>query len=125
MIAEAQQTLDQLLSAWHQWAQGYQHVGGINSSPMFRSAKSSRGWDTVDEIVSHEIDGDQMKAIDFHVMQLCDVYRTALQLQARNLATGRNVWNSARIPTDIHQRAEILSSARHGLTVRLRNAGIL
>jgi hypothetical protein len=92
---------------------------------MFRNAKTSRGWDTVDEIVNAEIDGDQMKAVDFNVMQLCDVYRTALQINARNLATGRSVWTSVRLPAKPEERAAILSEARTGLTVRLRDAGIL
>jgi hypothetical protein len=125
MNNDAHQILDDILSAWHRWAQGYQHVGGVSSSPMFRNAKTSRGWDTVDEIVNAEIDGDQMKAVDFHVMQLCDVYRTALQINARNLATGRSVWTSVRLPAKPEERAVILSEARTGLTVRLRDAGIL
>ena len=120
-----QDTLNSLLESWHRWAQGYQHCAGINSSPMFRNSKTSRGWDTVDDIVSHEIDSGQMAAIDFHVMQLCDVYRTALQIQARNLCTGKNVWISARLPNDLETRAQILGLARTGLIVRLRDAGIL
>ena len=125
MNNDAHQILDDILGAWHRWATGYQHVGGVSSSPMFRNAKTSRGWDTVDEIVNAEIDGDQMKAVDFHVMQLCDVYRTALQINARNLATGRSVWTSVRLPSKPEERAAILSEARTGLTVRLRDAGIL
>jgi hypothetical protein len=119
------QTLDELLSRWHQWATGYKHVGGVSSSPMFRNAKSSRGWDTVDEIVGAEIDGDQMDAVDFHVMQLSEIYRTALQIQARNLCTGRSVWTSARLPNDLETRAQLLGLARVALITRLQSAGIL
>lgn len=125
MKNDAHQILDDILSSWHRWAQGYKHVGGVSSSPMFRNAKTSRGWDTVNEIVNAEIDGDQMKSVDFHVMQLCDVYRTAIQINARNLATGRSTWNSARLPSNPEERAAILSLARTKLTARLHDAGIL
>ena len=120
-----QDTLNSLLESWHRWAQGYQHCAGINSSPMFRNSKTSRGWDTVDDIVSHEIDAGQMAAIDFHVMQLCDVYRTAIAICARNLFTGRSVWTSARLPENLEDRAKIVGEARSALAVRLREAGVM
>lgn len=125
MKDESNEILNDYLCSWHRWAVGYQHVGGINTSPMFREVKNGRQWDTVDEIIDSDIENSRMEALDAIIMALCDVYRTSLQIQARNLHTGRSVWTSARLPTDIEQRAQILADARFALTARLRDAGIL
>lgn len=117
--------IDDLLCSWHRWAKGYQHVGGINTSPMFREVKAGRAWDTVDQIIDADIEHSRMDALDHIIMALCDVYRTALQIQAMNLYTGRSVWSSARLPADAEARAQILADARTALILRLRDAGIL
>lgn len=122
---QTQRTLDELLASWHKWAKGYQHVGGINSSPMFRDTKTSRGWDTVADIVDGEIHHSVMESIDFHVMQLQPDYRTALQIQARNIASGCSVWTSPRLPNDVQSRAQLLGLARMALILRLVSAGIM
>ena len=114
-----------MLCDWYRWAKGYQHVGGINSSPMFREVKMGRQWDTVDEIISSDLVHSQMEAIDHIVMAMCEVYRTSLQFQARNLYTGKYVWTSPRLPTDPKERAVILADARQALGAKLRDAGIL
>lgn len=125
MKNESHEILNAMLSDWHRWARGYQHVGGINTSPMFREVKTGRQWDTVDEIIDSDIEHSRMEALDHIIMALCDVYRTSLQIQAMNLYTGRSVWSSARLPTDAEARAQILADARTALILRLRDAGIL
>lgn len=117
--------LNSMLCDWHRWARGYQHVGGINTSPMFRECKNGRQWDTVAEVIDQDIENSRMEALDHIIMGLRDVYRTSLQIQARNLYTGSSVWTSARLPQDLEQRAVILADARMALTVELRGAGIL
>lgn len=125
MKNETHEILNGMLCEWHRWAKGYQHVGGINTSPMFREVKVGRAWDTVDQIIDADIEHSRMEALDHIIMALCDVYRTALQIQAMNLYTGRSVWSSARLPTDAEARAQILVDARTALILRLRDAGIL
>jgi hypothetical protein len=125
MKDDSNEILSDLLCSWHRWARGYQHVGGINTSPMFRECKNGRQWDTVDEIIGGDIENSQMEALDHLIMALKDVYRTALQIQARNLHTGKSVWSSARLPADAGQRALILIEARLALTKKLQEAGIL
>lgn len=117
--------LSDLLASWHRWACGYRHSAGIGSSPMFKDAKTSKGWDTVDVIVDEEIDGGKMEAVNFHVMELEPIHRTALQIQARNLCTGKNVWNSPRLPEDAEERAVVLMEARNKLLKRLLDAGVV
>lgn len=124
MKDESNEILSDLLCQWHQWARGYQHAAGINTSPMFRECRSNhRQWASLDEVA--EEDKSHLEQVDSIIMALCDVYRTALQIQARNLATGRAVWTSARLPTDPAMRQHILADARMALTVKLRNVGIL
>lgn len=125
MKDDTQHFIDDLLCSWHRWAKGYQHVGGINTSPMFREVKAGRAWDTVDQIIDADIEHSRMEALDHIIMALCDVYRTALQIQAMNLYTGRSVWSSARLPVDAEARALILVEAREALLFRLRDAGIV
>lgn len=125
MKDDTQELLNDILRDWHCWAKGYQHVVSVGTSPMFRDAKASRGWDTTDEIIGNELDNSRMAAVDFHISELCDVYRTALQIQARNLATGKNVWSSARLPEKVEDRIKILMEARNGLLMKLRDSGMI
>ena len=79
----------------------------------------------MDQIIDADIEHSRMDALDHIIMALCDVYRTALQIQAMNLYTGRSVWSSARVPVDAAARALILFEAREALLFRLRDAGIV
>ena len=125
MKSDTREILNALLCEWHCWAKGYKHVGGINTSPMFREIKVGRQWDTVDQIIDSDIEHSRMEAIDHIIMGMESVMRTALQLQARNLHTGLSVWSSARLPEDAEQRALVLMSARAELATKLQSAGIL
>ena len=125
MQNEIDTLLDDLLAKWHFWACGYQHVGGVNSSVIFRNAKTSKGWDSINDIVDNEIEGGRMEAVNFHVMELEPVYRTALQLQARNLHTGVSVWSSPRLPQDPEKRTIILIEGRNILLRKLFAAGVI
>jgi hypothetical protein len=124
MKDESNEILSDLLAQWHRWANGYKYAGGINSSPMFRECRSNhRQWASLDEVADE--DKSQWEHMDAVIMSLCDVYRTALQLNARNLATGRSVWTSARLPTDAVMRARVLADARTALCIKLRVDGVL
>ena len=126
MICETRYLLDDMLSDWHRWASGWHGVATSTACAMFSNAKSSRQWDAECDVTDTALHNEQMKAIDFHVNELTDhQHRTALQIQARNLATGFHVWHSARLPSDVAQRAVILAEARNKLTQRLESAGIL
>lgn len=125
MTDDSRYLLDSILHDWHRWARGYQYGADVGSSAMFNKTKSPRGWDTVAEIVEHEIDGGRMESVNFHIFELSSIQCTAIQINARNLATGRNVWASARLPTDQQQRAELICEARNALLVRLLAAGVV
>jgi len=124
MKNDSHQILDSLLSDWHRWAQGYSPVAGHGTSAMFTAVRSSRQWDSEDETLDASLHNTQMKAVDFHISEMSPLFRTALCINARNLATGRSVWTSARLPADVKERAIVLGEARSVLIVKLRDAGI-
>ena len=117
--------LDEILSDWHRWACGWRGISVHGASAMFVSVISSKQWDSESDVTDSALHNAQMKAVDIHVNELDPLHRTALQLQARNLVTGFSVWQSARLPSDVAQRAVILADARNKLTMRLTSAGIL
>ena len=117
--------LDDLLAQWHQWCRGYSIVGQHGTAPMFNGLVSSKQWDSESDVLDNHLHSSQMVSFDFQINELEPLYRTALQIQARNLVTGRSVWTSARLPKDLEQRAVILGVARELLTKRLISVGIL
>ncbi len=118
------QALDDILAQWHRWCRSYQYVSDIHSSPMFAHSKTPRGWDTAQEIVEHEIDGGRMASVNFYVFELPSAWCTAIQINARNLVTGKSVWCSARLPEDLEARQQLLRDARNALVEKLIGAGI-
>lgn len=125
MKDETRYLLDGLLADWHQWARGWQHVSGHEASAMFTGVRSSRQWDAENEVTEASLHSSQMQAVDFCVGELEPLHRTAIGINARNLCTGRSVWTSARLPTDLQERAELLATARNLLLDKLRAAGVM
>ena len=117
--------LDSLLIDWHRWASNFKHVAQSGSCAMFTEVKSSRQWQDSDELHDAAKHNSTMKAIDFHVNELEPAQRTAIQIKARNLCTGVNVWTSARLPADPEARAAILMQAKSALMARLSAAGVI
>jgi len=65
-----------------------------------------------------------MQTIDFHVSQMDDPYRAAIYMEAKNLAAGRHVFRSPRVPAGI-EGMNIMKVARLTLINRLVNGGVL
>lgn len=125
MRNESDYLIADLLSSWHKWASGWSGVAAYGSCAMFTGVRSSRQWDSANDVVDGYLHNSQMKAIDFHVMELDPVHRTAIQIKARNLATGANVWSSPRLPQDPEERAVLMLEAMNALTKRLFAAGVV
>lgn len=117
--------LDDLLSRWHSWCRGASYINPIAADPMFRNAKSGRGWDSTDEIIESELTSSTMEAIDFEVGEVAEPHRSALYANARNLASRHTVWSSPRLPADPAARAVLVLEARVMLLKRLVRAGIM
>lgn len=117
--------LDDLLSRYHHWAKGFIPVPVCGADPMFRNAKSGKGWDSTSDVIEDELNGKTMQAIDFHIGEIADPHRAALYVLARNCYTGRNVWMSPRLPKDPIERGVVVAEARSRLTRRLMAAGVM
>ena len=109
------QELDKRLIEWHWWCKGYLICSQPKTSAMFATAKSSRQWDSEHSVNDDLLNHSEMESLDFQIDQLLPIQRTAIQINARNLATGRSVWRSARLPEDIEERQTILREARNAL----------
>ena len=117
--------LDSYLAEWHQWAQGEQHARGFaNTSAGMGQWRASRQWDDQNGALDGDLDKSTMRTIDFHVGQMDDPYRAAIYMEAKNLAAGRHVFRSPRIPAGI-EGMNIIKVARLTLINRLVTAGVL
>lgn len=125
MMNDSHQILDDILSRWHSWARSYKANQQTPRDPVFRDAKSGRGWDSTDEIIEDEIHDSMMEAVDFQVSEMKDPHRAAIYALARNLSTGRSVWMSPRLPVDPLERATVVAEARNILTRKLMACGVM
>lgn len=118
-------TLDDILIEWHRHCDGYRPIVDLGSSPMFNHYRSSKQYEETADIADVALHKDRCDAVSFHVNELQPMQRTAIQLNARNLSTGRDVWTSARLPQDRAECAALLLGARNDLRNRLMGAGII
>lgn len=125
MKDEQRYILDSLLADWHCWARSYSATGSHSTAPMFNGLVPSRQWDSESDVIDTDLRHDQLKAVDFHISELEPNHRTAIGIHARNLVTGKSVWTSARLPTDVVERAKILGDAKNILQKRLTDAGVM
>lgn len=125
MKDDTRDLLDSILADWHRWCASYSAIASCGKAPMWREVRPTRQWETMYDINDRQIEDSTMESVDFHVSELPADQRTALQINARNLVTGRSVWTSARLPADLQERAVLLGVARAALVVRLADAGIL
>lgn len=117
--------LDDLLCQWIEWAKGEQAARGYgNSAAGFGLYRASRQYDDDNGGLDAELDKSTMRTIDFQVSQMQDPYRSAIHMNARNLAAGREVFRSPRVPAGI-EGANILKTARATLIMRLVGAGVI
>jgi hypothetical protein len=124
MRDESDQIMDDLLSRWHSWCQGFR-LSAQTMNPVFRQAKRAKGEQTLEAISEDAWLNGAMKALDFQVSEMQDPYRAAIYITARNCYTGRSVWISPRLPKDATERAAIVAQARSMLLRRLLRAGIM
>ena len=125
MNDDTRQLFDDILRRWHHWSRGYRPIADVGSSPMFNQAKSGRQYETQYDLAERSLEDSTMESVEFHVYELSPTQRTAIQINARNIATGRSVWKSERLPADATERAIVLAGARAALMARLMDAGIL
>lgn len=124
--AEINERLNDLLSRWHAHCQGYSAGKGYPSADaVCKHAKTSSVWDgwngAQDEATNRQI----MAEFDAAMWDVPQPYLTALQFQARNLYTGKQVWTSPRLPADDIERGVLIMEARVRLMKGLARRGVL
>lgn len=118
--------LNQILSDWHQWQIGYSHGKGFpGTAAGMEQYRVSRQYDFDNGAMDAELHGSTMKAIDFQVSEMVDPFRTAIYLNARNIAVKCNVFRSPRLPQDEIACLKIIAEARDILIGRLEKAGVM
>jgi hypothetical protein len=115
-----------ILADWHRWANGFKVVAGHGTSAMFAGVRSSRQWDDSSDVAEQTMHSNEMKHIDFLIMGdgkgqggLLPEYRTALQILARNIATGIYNWNSQLLPSNVQERVELIAKAKAALLAKM------
>lgn len=125
-IASEDATLNDLLSRWHTWASDERTAEGYPTvSPACKQYRASRQYDSDNGAFDQDRENSTMEAFDHCVQSVHQPHRTALAINARNLATGFSVWRSPRLPEDELQRALMVSDARAMLVVVLRVEGVM
>jgi len=119
-------TLDQILIDWHRWAAGMPL--GLAYSPVsagFGAARASRQYDYENGAMDAYVDEITIRVVDRIIGNYCEPNKTALAINARNLATGRFVWKSARLPENADERRKVVARAREKLRHELLTCGVL
>ena len=117
--------LNDLLSSHHKWARRTRFGKGYPSeSASCKDARASRQYDDSNGALDSGLDDSRMEAFDAVLYRIEQPWLTALQVQARNLATGSNVWSSPRLPVDPLERSILTLEARNKILKELVKDGI-
>lgn len=123
---DVNQALNDLLTRWHQWSSSYTFGKGYPSvDSACRSSKTSRQYDDTNGALDAAVENKIMEAFDAVVWTVQQPYLTALQFQARNFCTGRQVWTSPRLPVDEMERSVLMMEARNILLRALARSGVM
>jgi len=126
VISDEDEIVNDLLSRWWSWAKDDRTARGFPSESAFaRQYCASRQYDDENLALHSDLEDRFMRAIDATVDAIAQPFRTALAINARNIATGMAVWASARLPSDELARAFLVHDARALLVKRLREQGLL
>lgn len=118
--------LDDLLSRWHSWQKVATASRGYSARAAgFEQYRPSRQHDDTNGALDTDLDVMRSAQVDFEVSQMKDPHRAAIYIDARNLCTGLNVWNSPRLPADRAEREEVIREARRMICKRLVDSGVI
>lgn len=124
--AEINEKLNDLLARWHAHCSGYSAGKGYPSGDaVCRSTPSASHWDWWNGTMDAAVEKKIMEAFDAAIWTIQQPYLTALQFQARNLYTGKQVWTSPRLPVDQFERGTLLLEARNLLLRALAKGGVV
>lgn len=118
--------LNDLLGRWHAWSSSYSMGKGYPSvDSACRHSRTSKQYDDANGALDASVENKIMEAFDAAIWNIQQPHLTALQFQARNFCTGRQVWTSPRLPTDEIERAVLVMEARNMLMKALARGGVM
>lgn len=125
MIDDTNALLNDLLARWHSWCVSRSPAIGYPSEAAgCRLYRASRQHDSDNGALDTDAEARTLAIVDFCIDRLDQPYRTAVQFNARNLATGSAVWISPRLPADQVERAAMVVEGRLRLLLLLRREGV-
>lgn len=123
---EINEALNDLLRRWHAHCLGYTPGKSYPSGDaVCRSTSTASHWDWWNGSMDAAVEKKIIEGFDGVMWNIPQPYLTALQFQARNLYTGKQVWTSPRLPLDPMERGVLLMEARNILLKGLARAGIM
>lgn len=125
MRGESDELLNDLLRRWHVWSVHQPpETGFYKQNAACKLYRTSRQYDDRNGALDSDAESSVMEAVDAAIDRLEQPWRTAVQFNGRNLATGIVVWVSPRLPTDDIERAHLLVEARGRLLRILEIDGV-
>lgn len=126
MQSDVDNLLNSLLVQWHRWgSRATMGKGYPSASASCKPARTSRQYDDCNGALDDALDDSVMVAFDVAADRVDQPWRTALQVQARNMSTGAAVWRSPRLPVDPLEREVLTMEARNKLMRELVKDGVL
>ena len=121
--------LDDLLRRWHAW----QRQAGVTVAVrgyapralVLGDYRGTRQYDAENGTLEASLEDRTMRAVETAVRSIEAPWRDAIYEQALNLAVGRQVWRSSRLPPTDTERSQVIRQARRMLMVRLRLSGVM
>ena len=108
--------LDDLLSRWAHWCRPVGLGRGFNGTAVVVGQfQISRQYDDANGALDSDTSSRIMDDFSEAVFKLIPPYSYAIQMQARNLATGHWVWRHPRLPPPGDELKEIVTVARRQL----------
>ena len=120
-----EESLDDLLRRWHlSSVRADVGLGYPAENVSCRPFKTSTQYDAENGSLDARIDAILLTGVGHCIERMVDPWRTAIYINARNLAIGLSVWTSARLPSDDMARAIVVAEARTQLLRLLQSDGL-
>jgi hypothetical protein len=126
MRNDLQDVLSGLLVDWHHYCQHTADKAGYaGRAAGFGQCRSNSQYDWANGVESELVDKRIMEGFDSAIQRVAQPWLTALQFEARNLASRHQVWASPRLPANAKDRAALILEARGKLLKELAKDGVL
>ena len=122
---DGEAALDDLIRRWHLFASREDFgLGYPVENVTCKLYRTSRQHDDQNGALDTDANAILLTGVGHCIERMVDPWRTAIYINARNLAIGLSVWTSARLPADDMARAIVVAEARTQLLRLLQSDGL-